>query len=114
MQLQEHLELTYTPGKGANLIPVQSSIIGLLLHLRYTVQSLHSCMRACRLETTSTHLSMPVICAAPSTEPQISKLSVTPLIVRLAKGKAVEVETERSIMQWWRLISEAGAVAFKA
>jgi hypothetical protein len=94
------LELTYTAGKGANLILVQSSIIGRLLDLRYTEQSLDSCMRTCRLETTITHLSTPVICAAPSTEPQISKLSVTPLIVRLAKGKVAVVEAERSIMQW--------------
>ena len=81
-------------------MPVQPSMIGLLLHLRYTVQPLHSCMRTCRLETTSTHPSTSVICAAPSTDPQISKLSVTPLIVRLAKGRAVEVEAERSIRQW--------------
>jgi len=94
------LELTYTAGKGANLILVQSSIIGRLLDLRYTEQSLDSCMRTCRLETTITHPSTPVICAAPSTEPQISKLSVMPLTVRLAKGKMAVVEAERSIMQW--------------
>ena len=107
-------ELTCTAGKGANLIPMQSSIIGLLLHLRYTVQFLHSCMRTCRLDTASTHPSTPVICAGPSTVPQISRLSVTPLIVRLAKGKALAVETERSIMQWWRLTREAGALALRA
>ena len=106
--------LTYTAGKGANLIPVQSSIIGLPLHLKYTVEFLQSCSRTCLPETTSTHPSIPVMCAAPSTEPQISKLSETPLIVRFAKGRALDVETDRSIMQWWRLMRKAVALAFRA
>ena len=83
--------------KGAKRIPLQSSIIGLLLHRRYTTQSLHSCMRTCPLYITSVLLSAPMMCTAPLTLPHSKRLSVIDFIVIVANNWARVVVIERSI-----------------
>lgn len=57
-----------------------------------------------------TLFSMAVMWAGPSTWPQTSKLSRTPLTVRLAYGLPLEVGIDMSTTQWRREVMFAGTV----
>ena len=76
---------------------LQSSMIGLLLHRKYITQSWHSCIRTCRLVMITVLFFTPVMCAAPETVPQIRRLSVTDLIVRVARDPVGSAGMERSM-----------------
>lgn len=76
----------------------QSSIIGLLLHRRYTTQFLHSWIRTWRLEMISVEPLTPVMWAAPLIWPQMNRLPVTSLIAIAEKGHARVTDAERSTM----------------
>lgn len=81
-----------------NLMPSQSSMIGLLPQRRYTRQFLHSCIRTWRLQTTRVLCSTPVTCAAPLVLPQIRRLSVTESMASVANG--FDNELDRSTALW--------------
>ena len=79
---------------------LQSSMMGLLVHRRYTTHPLHLWIRTCRLLMTSVLWSTSVICTAPLILPQSKRLSETDLIVIVLNVPARFVGVDKSITLW--------------
>lgn len=105
--------LTCASGKGANLIPSQSSIIGRLAQCRYTSTFFASCIRNCLVAAKSFVFLTFVICVAPATFPHVIVLLEMSFKYKAENGD-MDVGAEKSTTQSVRSESVPELVACEA